>query len=170
MRPATSALAAGGSPPRHAASAPSTGGTASPAGGSGGGDAAAEGDALRCAALTSPAGGALLLTPAALRCVAADGSLMWELPWPRLLLVQQVRARVRLLVLRAHGSTSSFGGGFGGSVTEAYDVGLPSDDDAARLHEVLRLAALNAKGAALPLAPRAPLVRTTLLHEPPAGA
>ena len=70
---------------------------------------------------------------------------------------------MRLLTLAADN-------GGGSTVTTTREVELHSEDDAARLHEVIRLASLNAKGAALP--PRAPwsAMRATLLYEGPASS
>ena len=50
----------------------------------------------------------------------------------------------------------------GGSLTATRRALLPSADDAARLHEVLRLAGLNARGAVLTPISHQPLLRTTL--------
>jgi hypothetical protein len=48
-------------------------------------------------------------------------------------------------------------------LTVSHEVALRGDDEAARLHEVLRLAGLNAKGLAQPPPCPRPLLRTTLL-------
>ena len=63
------------------------------------------------------------------------------------------------------GVGSSGGGGLSGPlVTVAHEVALGSEDEAGRLHEVLRLAGLNAKGLAAPPPCPRPLLRTTLLE------
>ena len=117
---------------------------------------------LHAASLCAPTAGALHLTPSAVRCVGDYGQLRWELPFERALLVQQRGSRVRVLAMAPRDSDGSMG-----AATEHFEVALHSEEDAARLHEMLRLASLNARGGALPFAPRWPLVRTTLLSEPP---
>ena len=118
-----------------------------------------------------PAACRVHVLPTALRCVDSDGggahaSVLWEIRWEHLLLVQQCGSRLRLLALAAHNLEPD---AMSSATTGTRDVELHSDDDAARLHEIVRLAGLNAKGSALPLAPRWPLVRTTLLASPPSS-
>ena len=84
--------------------------------------------------------------------VAAWGHEITQTPLARLLLVQQRGRDLQLLVLASTGSV------------ETHTLSLHSDDDAARLHEVLRLAGLNARGAALPPTNPRPKVRMTILE------
>ena len=108
---------------------------------------------MRCATLVAPRG-ALLLTSTALRCVGPRllEPLLWEVPLADILLVQRRASNVRLLVLDES------------RMTATHEVGLASEDDAARLHEILRIAGLNARGGTL--APTIPwsAMRTTLLQ------
>ena len=108
---------------------------------------------MRCATLVAPRG-ALLLTSTALRCVGPRllEPLLWEVPLADILLVQRRASNVRLLVLDES------------RMTATHEVGLASEDDAARLHEILRVAGLNARGGTL--APTIPwsAMRTTLLQ------
>ena len=108
---------------------------------------------LLCAALHEPRG-LLVLTATRLRCVGAvpGEPPLWELPLARLLLVQQRACSLQLLALAATGAI------------ETHSLALHSDDDAARLHEVLRLAGLNARGTALPPVNPRPMVRTSVLE------
>lgn len=112
---------------------------------------------LVCAALASPCG-MLVLTPTTLRCTAPGPgeAPQLQLQLARLLLVQQRGRSLQLIALSAHeGSSGS---------TETHSLSFHSDDDAARLHEVLRLAGLNARGAALPPINPRPTFRTTILE------
>ena len=114
---------------------------------------------LVCAVLASPRG-VLSLTSTTLRC--AGPLLEWEMPLASMLLVQQRGRSVELLALAADGD----------SAIESRSLTLHCDDDAARLHEVLRLAGLNARGAVTSPISARPLIRATLLGErddPPPG-
>ena len=119
---------------------------------------------LAGAELSSPDRAVLLLTPEGLRCaspsLSGDGiAVVWDVPWACLLLVQQQGCQLRMLTLQDAANNTT-------SATLSREVRLCSEDDAARLHEVVRLAALNAKGAALPPSCSWSLVRTTLLAPP----
>ena len=98
-----------------------------------------------------------MLTATTLRCVSAqpEQPLAWELQLSHLLLVQQRGSALQLLTLCAHD---------GPDAVHTRNLALNAEDDAARLHELLRLAGLNARGAVQPpISPR-PLVRATIFE------
>jgi len=138
----------------------------------------AKGRMLLCATTVAPRG-VLLLTQTELRCVGPPPGkpVLWAASLANLLLVQQRGSHVRLIALAEREGGGSGGGGDGDvgggggravggsqSATVSHEVALHSDDEAVRLHEVLRLAGLNAKGVALPPPCAHPLMRTTLLE------
>ena len=115
------------------------------------------GSDLVCAALAAPSG-VLVLTSTALRCAGTGpgAAPLWELPLAQLLLVQQRGRELHLLALSSSvGSHDS---------VETRKLALHSDDDAARVHEVLRLAGLNARGAVLPPSHPVPQFRMTVFE------
>ena len=114
----------------------------------------------RCVGLPPPEHAEAMQTEAGQ--AEAVQTILWELPLNRLLLAQQRGHHVQLLALAAAATTTA--GGAETSAIETYSVALHSDGDAARLHEVVRLAGLNARGAALPAASPQPLVRATLFE------
>ena len=134
------------------------------------------GQALVCAELPSPPGAVLLLTRTRLRCLilqrraggddAANGAAaLWEVRLANLLLVQQRGCQVQMLALAEASATSVALP----ATSPARDplivqqqVSARSEEDAARLHELLRLAAHNAHGV-LTAVRRPPLVRASVL-------
>jgi len=142
-------------------------------------------DRLVCAKLSSPSEAVLVLSPDVLRCIARgrdtddDATLHWEVPLTHLLLVQQVGSDVQLLVL-VQGSTrgpvsssassqasAARGPDLVSSTPTTLRVGLLTEEDAGRLHNVLRLAGLNARRAPMPAERKEPMVRATVLREWP---
>ena len=112
---------------------------------------------LVCAMLAAPHGSVLLLTPSTIRCASPTASAppLWEIHLSKLLLVQQRASRIELLVLANHAAAGAI---------EHHTLELHAEDDAARLHEVLRLAGLNARGAAHPAMSPRPEVRSTIFE------
>lgn len=132
---------------------------------------------LVCAEVREPKA-LLVLTAGVLRCTGPlpDDTATWEVPLTDLLLIQQIGSTVHLLVLPARGSSAA------ASTTDSVllptataasnairKVTTNSVDDATRLHEMLRLAGLNARGVATTTSPsrRWPLLRASLLAPSP---
>lgn len=125
---------------------------------------------LICAELCAPHG-LLLLTPEALRCTGAspDDHVVWELPLTSLLLIQQRKSCIHILAVHSQSAAHhSFGRGDdtqgGASIT--HEVTTHSEDDATRLHEILRLAGLNARGQPMMPSRHRPLLRSSLFTPP----
>ena len=116
-----------------------------------------EAGGLLCAVLASPPA-VLVLTATTLRCTrqAKGEPPLWELPLAHMLLVQQRAAVLHILML-----ASTYDGP---SAVEARSLTLQGEDDAARLHEILRLAGMNARKAALPPTSPRPQVRATIFE------
>ena len=119
---------------------------------------------LICAVLSEPTGCVLLLTASHLRCVHLAAKVpsveelsasLWEMNLSRLLLIQERGQQVSLLVLAAPSCHAGM---------ETLSVLLPSADDAARLREIIRVAALNARGQAVQMSSPRPLIRSALLE------
>ena len=115
-------------------------------------------DPIACTCLCKPVG-SLVLTSTVVRCVDQSPdqpSTIWEVQLEQILLVQQRGCCVQLLVLH---ETSSFAQS--SAAFSTFEVVLQSSGSAARLHEVLRIAGLNARGKAMVPPPPGALIRST---------
>ena len=133
---------------------------------------------LVCAELQHPAGTVLLLTQTRLRCLVAQGrhtsgggvaqgtaagggvaqgtAAVWDIPLVGLLLVQQRGCDVQMLTLTEAEAPDP--------LIARQQVSTRSEDEAARLHELLRLAALNARSSpGISSCRLTPLVRASVL-------
>jgi len=123
---------------------------------------------LVCAELQHPAGTVLLLTRTRLRCLVAQGrhasgggvaqgtAAVWDVPLAGLLLVQQRGCDVQMLTLTEAEAPDQ--------LIARQQVSTRSEDEAARLHELLRLAALNARSSpGVSTCRLTPLVRASVL-------